>query len=262
MSSRIKLDTVDNESGVPVIVIDRAYPSILTGVMTLDEWNEACDSIDRVLDEATKFSSTNMCFSVSTAFGTIVSLIIGGVIGYFVGPTTAKPGDTDDLDGKALIGAIFGVVLGGAAFFVLATVLFRCCGLCTQGNKGLLDVCRHLISAVEDVSKLNPNVTFNLMQDLWNGGARVIKNTDEVFDLEKVWIQAIVDGGNSMVANNANNKWEKDQQFQNRQNHLNQALNQISNRHDLDENQKKKLRDKLVEDFIDDDTRNTDFSPV
>mmetsp|Transcript_7931 Transcript_7931/g.14933 ORF Transcript_7931/g.14933 Transcript_7931/m.14933 type:complete len:233 (-) Transcript_7931:128-826(-) len=211
MSSRIKLDTVDNESGVPVVVIERAYPSILTGVISLDEWNEACDSIDRVLDEATKFSSTNMCFSVSTALGTI-ALLDDYWRSYWilVGPTTAKPGDTDDLDGKVLIGAIFGVILGVAAYFVLMNVLLvKCCGLCTQGNKGLLDVCRHLISAVEDVSKLNPNVTFNLMQDLWNGGARVIKNTDEIFDLQKVWIQAIADGGNSMVANNANNKWEK-----------------------------------------------------
>lgn len=250
MSAKIKLDRVDNASGVPVVVIDRRYPTIFSGFMTLDEWNEACDSIDEVLNEATKFSGANMSYRVFLFLGLVASMIIGGVIGYFVGPTTAKHGDTEDLDGKAIIGAIFGVVLGVVACVVLVNVLFRCCGLCTRGNKGLLDVCRHLVMAVEDVSKLNPNVKFTLMQTLYNGAAKVITNTNEIFDLETVWIQAIVDGSNSMVADDARHQEDKYQKLDNRRNVLNQALNDISNRHDLDEIQKAKLREKFIEDFV------------
>jgi Golgin subfamily A member 7/ERF4 family. len=250
MSARIVLNREYNSSGVPKVVIDRAYPSILTGVMSLDEWNEACDSIDRVLDEATKFSSANMCFKIVLFLTLLASMIIGGVIGYFVGPTTAKPGDTEDLDGKAIIGAIFGVVLAIPAYIVLINVAFKCCGICTHGNKGLLDVCRHLIMAVEDISKLNPNVTFTIMEGLYEGGSKVIDNTEEIFDLKKVWIQAVVDGSNDMVANEASHQRDKLQQVVDRQKILNQSLNEISNRPDLNEIQKEKLREKFIEDFL------------
>jgi hypothetical protein len=251
MSAKIRLDEISNVSGVPVAGIDRTYPSIFSGFMTHDEWSEACDSIDKVMKEATKFSRTNMRLNFLFKLGAFATLILGGVIGAFVGLALGNHGVTEDPPLTAAIGAAFGSFLGGPfVYYIVLVVLRDCCGICMRGNKGLIDVCRHLVMAVEDVSKLNPNVKFTLMQDLPNGAAKVITNTDEIFDFKTVWIQAIVDGSNSMVADDAKHQQDKYQKLDNRRNVLNQALNDISNRHDLDEIQKAKLREKFIEDFV------------
>lgn len=255
MSARINLnDVLDEDSGTYTSLIDRTYPGIFTGIMDLDEWTQVCDSIDRVLKQADKYNKKNMNLICFTMLGTFASLIIGGVIGYFVGTLIAKP--DEDKVGKGIIGAVFGVPIGAVSYYFLVLFLSKCCCFCTSGNKGLLDVCRHLITAVEDVSKLNQNVSFTVMEDISGryGGARVLQKTDKIFDLKQVWIQAIVDGSNFASPT------QNPQQEQHQQQHtlldkynsdLDLVLQKVNCRDDIDEDQKKMLRTKVIEKFCD-----------
>lgn len=279
MSERINLRAIQKEEccgfRVPTVVIDRRYPITLRGFMSEHEWYTVCDSIDNVLKDTTKYSRRNMCLNALTIFVMFVSIIVGGVIGYYVGPTIpGLGGNEEEKDGKAYLGVIFGGVIGFATFLAVVCFMSTCCGFFIQANKGLLDVCRRLILAVENVSKMNPDVSFTLMRDIsdTDGSAIIIHDTDQIFDLDYVWIQAITDGMNVETTTRTNNpqqeatsqEWDTSHQGRYPLFELEKALNVISSRQDLDDNQKAKLKRKVVNDFVgeEDDTNANQYPPV